>query len=345
MKIASLSDGDRTKINAIVKDVKKCVNNNGKNYLTLVLEDSSGCLDARKWEVVDDDHYIFQKGNFVEVDLAANSYDKKIQGKVFSGRKLSEEEVNLDELTLSAPIPFPELHEKCRVHIASIQDPVVSDLLKAIFRKYYLKFREWPAAVSNHHNYLHGLIYHSITMADLASEIAKVYPALNRDVLVAGTLIHDIGKIFELSGPIATNYTLEGKLVGHLVLGQDIVREAATELGYFEYDSLSEEEKQDKTSIAYHKKEIAVIFEHILISHHGQPDYGSSIRPLTRESQVISMIDDLDAKMMILSNAYEGIEKGDWTAKIFSMDGRYFYKPMYTKDEDVPVGLKPDKLD
>ncbi|MCR5078404.1 MAG: HD domain-containing protein [Bacilli bacterium] len=343
MKISALRDGDRTLLRVVVKDCKKCVSNNGKNYFTLALEDASGSLDARKWDVNDGDSDIFAKGNFVEVDLSANTFDKKMQGKVFGGRVLRIDEVSLDELIPSAPIPLVELHNKCKAYIAEIEDPVVLDLVKCVFNKFYKKYREWPAAVSNHHNYLHGLLYHSLTMADLAREVAKIYPALNRDILVAGAMLHDIGKTLELSGPIATSYTLEGKLVGHLVLGQDIVREAANELHYFDFDTLPEEEQADKTSLAFHKKEVAVIFEHILISHHNQPEFGAAIRPLTRESQAIAMIDDIDAKMMILSKAYEGIEKGEWTAKIYSMDNRYFYKPMYTKDEEEPAGTRPSK--
>ena len=342
MKINEFEDKTQETVVALVQDCKRCVNNQGKPYLTLILADSTGTMDARKWDVMADDEKLLEKGAVISAMVVANLYDKKLQGKILGFKRLSMEEVNLDDLVAQAPVEVTSLHNRCKAYIASIKDPVVGDLLKAIFRKYYKRYRDWPAAASNHHNYLHGLLYHSVTMADLADTLAKIYPVLNRDVLIAGTLLHDIGKSIELSGPVATSYTLEGKLVGHLVLGQDIVREAATELGYFAYDDLSEEEKLDKESEAFHKKEIAVIFEHIIISHHSQPEFGAAVRPLTRESQIIAMIEDIDAKMMILSKAYEGISKGDFTAKIYSMDNRYFYKPMYTENEEVPFGLNDE---
>ena len=343
MKINELKDGSHEKIVVMVTDCKKCVSNSGKPYLTLSLGDCSGNVDTRKWDYAEGDENLLCKGACLEAELVTNAYDKKLQAKLLSYRLLSIEEVNLEDLVQQAPVEVIALHNKCKAYIAGIKDPIVGDLVKAIFRKYYKKFREWPAAATNHHNYLHGLLYHSVTMADVASKLADIYPVLNRDILVAGALLHDVGKTLELSGPVATSYTLEGKLVGHLVLGQDIVREAANELGYFEYDSLPEAEKANKESLAFHKKEVAVIFEHILISHHAQPEFGAAIRPLTRESQVIAMIDDIDAKMMILNKAYEGVPKGEFTAKIFSMDNRYFYKPMYTENEDVVFGLKLDE--
>lgn len=342
MKIAELKDGNRETLRVLVQDCHKCVSSNAKPYLNVILCDSSGTLDARKWEVNDGDMDILDKGNYVEVEVAAVAYDKKLQGKILRVAKLSLDDADFDELLAIAPVESAKLHEKCKDYIASIQDPVIGDLVKAVFRKFYKKYREWPAAATNHHNYRHGLLYHSVTMTDLASKLCDIYPVLNRDIMIGGTLLHDIGKTIELSGPLATHYTLEGKLVGHLVLGQDIVREAATELGYFAYDSLGEEDA-DKRSEAFHKKEVAIIFEHILISHHGQPDYGSPIRPLTRESLMISMIDDIDAKMMILNNQYKDVEPGDFTGRIVSMDGRYFYKPMYTKDEEIPFGLKDEE--
>lgn len=339
MKIAELKEQEKATIRCLVQDSKKCVSNNGKAYLTVMLCDSSGDIDGRKWEVEENDLDIFEKGNYVEVTLIPNLFEKKIQGKILSVTKLDKATADWDELVAKAPVEIAKLHRKLSEYIARIKDPVVTNLVKAVFTKYYKRYKEWPAAASNHHNYLHGLIYHSLTMADLAEKVCDIYPVLNRDVVMGGVLLHDVGKTIELSGITATNYTLEGKLLGHLAIGGNIVHESAKELGYFAYDDFDEEAKKDKTSEAFHKKEIAVIFEHILLSHHGIPDYGSAIRPLTRESQIISMIDDIDAKMMILQKAYEGVENGDYTGKIFSMDSRYFYKPMYTENEDKPFGL------
>jgi 3'-5' exoribonuclease len=129
--------------------------------------------------------------------------------------------------------------------------------------------------------------------------------------LVAGALIHDIGKTLELSGPVATQFTLEGKLLGHISIMQAEIREAAKELNM--------------------TGEIPVIMEHMVLSHHTKPEFGSPVPPLTREALALAMIDDMDAKMMILDKAYEGVNPGEFTQKIFTMDDRYFYLPLYAK--------------
>ena len=146
-------------------------------------------------------------------------------------------------------------------------------------------------------------------MANVANKVCEIYPSLNRDILIGGILIHDIGKTIELSGPIATTFTIEGKLIGHISIMQAEVREACKELNI--------------------DPEIAAIMEHMVLSHHGKQEFGSPVTPLLREALVCSMIDDLDAKMGILDKALESVEPGESTIKLFNMDDRYFYKPKF----------------
>jgi 3'-5' exoribonuclease len=128
-------------------------------------------------------------------------------------------------------VPKAELEKKLDAYLDSLQNEDVAKLTRHIIAKFRAKYVDWPAAVRNHHNFVSGLLYHSLTMADLAEKVCQIYPSLNRDVLIAGTLIHDIGKTVELSGPVATQFTLEGKLLGHISIMQAEVRMAAKELG------------------------------------------------------------------------------------------------------------------
>ena len=126
-------------------------------------------------------------------------------------------------------------------------------------------------------------------------------------MLISGCLLHDLGKCVELSGPVATEYTLEGKLLGHINIMADIIREEATRLGI--------------------SGETPDLLEHMILAHHGKPDFGSPVLPLTREAMALSMIDDFDAKMNMLDKALEGTKPGNWTERIFAFDNRSFYKP------------------
>ena len=152
-----------------------------------------------------------------------------------------------------------------------------------------------------------GLLYHTLCMADMASLIASYYDNIDRDILITGVLLHDVGKVVELSGPIATKYTLEGKLLGHISIMAAEIRRVARELNI--------------------NSETPILLEHMILSHHGSKEFGSPVLPLTREAVILHFVDDLDSKMNILDKAYADVEEGEFTQRIMPMDGRAFYKP------------------
>jgi len=309
--IAELKDGDHVYGQFLVADVKKGVTSNSKSYLTVSFQDATGLIEAKCWDYDPEDAETYVIGNIVNVEAEVISYKDALQMKILAGERLLATDIDFSRFVPSAPVPKKELEAKLEKYLSSFKNPDVATLTNYLVKKFRVAFLDWPAAVRNHHNYVSGLLYHSLTMADLAEKVCEIYPSLNRDVLVAGTLIHDIGKTIELSGPVATQFTLEGKLIGHISIMQAEVREAAHEL---------------KMS-----GEIPVLLEHMVLSHHGIPEYGSPVMPLTREALALSMIDDMDAKMMILDKAYEGVAPGEFTQKIFTMDDRYFYLPLYAK--------------
>ena len=322
----------------LVVDCKSGVGNTGKRYLSISLQDSSGSIEGKLWDVGPDDEATFEKGNLVAITGDVLAYRESLQLKIYQGVALNKEGVDWSKFIPNSPIPRDVLVAKLKDYLNSLEDEDVKTLVCESLKGYKEKFLSWPAAVKNHHNYVSGLLYHSLTMADAAMSLYKVYPSLNRDVLLGGVILHDLGKVIELSGPDATVYTLEGKLLGHLALGASLVRMAATRLGYYSYKELGQDADEETKRKAFHRYEIAVTFEHILLSHHGKPEFGSPVMPLTREALAVSMIDDFDAKMMILDKAYGVIEKGEYTAKLFTMDDRYFYYPHYSP-EHVDPGL------
>lgn len=323
-----------------VCDCKGGVGNTGKRYLTVSLQDASGNIDGKLWDVGPDDEAIFTKGNLVRVNGDVVSYRETLQLKIHEAEVLPKEGVDWSKFVANAPMGKDVLLAKLKDYLNSLEDPDVKTLVCESLKGYKEQYLNWPAASKNHHNYVSGLLYHSLTMADAAISLYKIYPSLNRDVLLGGVILHDLGKVIELSGPEATSYTLEGKLLGHLTIGASLVREAALRLGYFAYKDMDEDTPEEEKERAFHKYEIAVAFEHILLSHHGKAEFGCAVIPLTREALAVSMIDDFDAKMMILDKAYGAIKKGDYTAKLFTLDDRSFYYPFYSPEHKDPgLGL------
>ena len=305
--VKDIADGMHVRGEYLVNNLIQGVSNAGKKYLTIVLQDKTGTIDGKKWEIGEGDLEIFAPRHVVYVEGEANLFKNTLQLKILSGTEVPASSVNLDNFVAPAPVAKDVLVKKLDGYLASLKDGELKTLVTAIIAKYRDRFLDWPAAVRNHHAFRSGVLYHSLSMADLAEQVAKLYPTLDRDMLISGCLLHDLGKCVELSGPVATEYTLEGKLLGHINIMADIIREEATRLGI--------------------SGETPDLLEHIILAHHGKPDFGSPVLPLTREAMALSMIDDFDAKMNMLDKALEGTKPGNWTERIFAFDNRSFYKP------------------
>ena len=305
--VKDIADGMHVRGEYLVNNLIQGVSNAGKKYLTIVLQDKTGTIDGKKWEIEDGDLEVFAPRHVVYVEGEANLFKNTLQLKILSGTEVPASSVNLDNFVAPAPVAKDVLVKKLDGYLASLKDGELKTLVTAIIAKYRDRFLDWPAAVRNHHAFRSGVLYHSLSMADLAEQVAKLYPTLDRDMLISGCLLHDLGKCVELSGPVATEYTLEGKLLGHINIMADIIREEATRLGI--------------------SGETPDLLEHMILAHHGKPDFGSPVLPLTREAMALSMIDDFDAKMNMLDKALEGTKPGNWTERIFAFDNRSFYKP------------------
>ena len=305
--IKELEQGDLIDGAYLIKDAVKGVTNAGLNYLTIILQDSSGYLEGKKWEVSADDLKICYPGNIVYVTGETNTYKGKLQAKIFSVKEVNKNNIDLSDLLIESPIKISILEEKFKNYLNKIVNPDCKAIVNDIFARYYKDFKEFPAATKNHHEFYHGLIYHTISMCELAEMIAHHYEDVDLDLLISGCLLHDLGKVIELSGIVGTKYTIEGNLLGHLTIGMAIIRETANKLGI--------------------KSEIPLLLEHMVLSHHGKLEYGSPVLPQTKEALILSIVDDLDANMMSLEKALEVTPEGEMSEKIFPLDNRSFYKP------------------
>lgn len=304
--IKELVDGDRIIIQALIGSVSQGTNKSGSLYLNVELRDSSGTINSKKWEVYDEDKDIFVSGNIVEVMLEVIKYNDALQGKILNARRLDANQIDVTRFVKAPPIPKEQLVERFNKLVQSVKEPDCKAILNYFINKFKDKLYDAPAASSVHHEFGSGLLMHSVSLAEHADYFSKYYHDINRDLMVTGALIHDFGKIIELEGPAVYHYSTEGKLLGHISIMCGELRIAAKELNI--------------------TSEIPVLLEHIVLSHHGQLEFGSPVLPMTREALLISMIDNLDSKMLVLDKAYEDVKEGEFTQKVFALDGRSFYK-------------------
>ena len=207
----------------------------------------------------------------------------------------------------SSPVGVKELEDDINNHIKLIKNKIIKEITEKLINKYHDDYFLYPAATKMHHAYIGGLAYHSTSMLKLAEGVINAYPYLNSDYIFAGIMLHDIGKIKELSGIVSPEYSDEGQLIGHLVLGAMEIKLMAKELGY-------ENTKE------------AMLLEHMLISHHGMPQFGSAKKPLTAEALVLWYIDSIDSKIRTLETELDKIGEGEFTQPIGVLDKQKMYK-------------------
>ena len=304
--IASFEDHEHIEGQFLLGNVSKGVNANGGAYLSVELRDASGSIVGKKWDATAEDEQLFVIGNVIQAVGETNKYKDQLQLKILSAELVPLEQIDVEKFVKAPPVAKEVLIERFNAHVNSIKNEDCLKLLKYMINKFGEKIYSYPAAVSIHHEYSSGLLMHSITMADLANYLCPIYDC-DHDLVVTGCLLHDLGKIIELEGPIVYKYSTEGKLLGHISLMAAELRKAADELKL--------------------KSEVPLLLEHMVLSHHGQQEFGSPVMPLTKEALLLSLIDNLDSKMVVVNKAVADVEPGNFSNKVFSLDNRSFYKP------------------
>ena len=293
----------------LIKSLEKKTTAKGLTYLDLVLSDSSGEIVAKFWDYKENLHSHFEANMLIKVRGRMNEYNGDVQFRVERIRECTDADgVRIEDFVPSASYTGEEMLKSILSVVETFEDAEIKKLVQAILSKYEDKLVYWPAAFKLHHAMRGGLLYHTLSIIRLAENACKIYPTLDRDLLLGGAILHDIAKIdeFEVSSTgMATGYSVEGTLVGHLVKGAMIVRETAKEVGTSE--------------------DTAVLLEHMLISHHGIPEYGAAVRPLFVEAEVLSQLDTLDATIYEFNDALENVKPGDFSTRQWALDNRKLY--------------------
>lgn len=307
MYLSDIKRDDRFEGYLIVRSAEQRASANGKNYLDMTLADKSGSINAKMWDGTVQPPLA---GSIVKVRATGNEFNGRMQLRVEKIRAAeSRDQVDMSALIPCAPRdPNEMLGEVVRAadHIA---DPDLRRITCELLDRAGDKLLTFPAAKQMHHAERSGLLHHTATMLRAANAIMSVYPQLNASLLIAGVIVHDLAKIDEMDADtlgLVSDYSVDGKLIGHIVRGVVNIQLAA-----------------EKTKANPGK---ALLLQHMVLSHHGIPEYGSPLAPKFPEAEVLNTIDTLDARLYEMDEALSRAIPGGFSEKVWGLDNRQLYR-------------------
>jgi len=308
--IKDIQSGEKVTDSFLVTEKNMAYSQKGAPYLNLRLKDKTGQVDGKVWDNAQEWDKQFRKGDVVQVSARAVSFKNSLQLSILSLTPLDESDVVLSDYLTTTRMNIEAMFGELQSVIEGISTPPLKKLLQAFFddRETAERFKRAPAAKALHHIYLGGLLEHTHSVVRLLDQVAAHYPGVNRDLLLAGGILHDIGKIEEFSYDRLVEYSDEGRLIGHIILGVEMIDEKIAAIPGF-------------------PPSLAMELRHLILSHHGILEYGSPKRPKTLEALIVHYVDDLDAKVNTFQeylNDFRNEETG-WTPFHRFLE-RYLYR-------------------
>jgi len=267
----------------------------GKTYLSLKLQDKTGVIDAKVWDMTNDIG-AFDENDFIKIDGIVLNYQNDLQIKLTKVRRSEEGEYNAADYIPCTDKDITSLFEELVNIIKSISNPYLRKLLSAIFadKEVFDTFKSHSAAKAMHHSFMGGLLEHTVSVANISDFLSSKYKHVNRDLTVSAAILHDIGKIYELSPFPVNDYTDEGQLLGHAYLGIELIAKTAAQIEKF-------------------PPKLLTLLKHCIISHHGEYIFGAARRPKIIEAYIVHCADDADAKIKTFEAAIsEDNTQGQW---------------------------------
>ena len=294
----------------LIKSVAARTDVKGSEYLDLVIADSEGECVAKLWNYSRVYHGTFEPNDIIKVRGSVQIWKDNEQFKIDRIRHASpEDDVDMSLLVPCAPFDPQAMYDELYALAQSFKNEDLRRLVQYLMRENRDALLLYPAGVKLHHATRGGLLHHTLSVVHLADRIASLYPFLNRELLLSGAMLHDIGKIVELDTGalgLAGAYTAEGQLLGHISIGMSMIAQAA--------------------EVTMVPRETAMLLEHMLLSHHGTPEYGSPRLPMIPEAEVLSVCDLLDSRMYEMRAALDGVAPGGFSERIWALDNRQLYR-------------------
>ena len=306
MQIKDLKVKEVSSLTVMIKSVNVGRTTAQKPYLKFELVDQSGSIFANKWSLKPEELNAFEAGQVVTVKGLVQLYNAQKQINIESV-SLVEGEVDYSQYVESSKFTVENLKSDITGFLDEMKPGYYKDILNYFLTKYEQEFYVHPAASRMHHAFMSGLAQHVYEMLKMGSAYCDLYPLVNRDLLYAGVILHDLGKLFEMSYEqcIKTEYTLEGLMIGHINMMVSMIDEASKELGY-----VGEE---------------VLFLKHMVIAHHGKLEWGSPKEPMIIEAELLHYLDVVSAKMTAIEVALRHCEEGQMSDRIPMLDNRRFY--------------------
>ena len=296
--INELREGNRMTGIYLCKHRQPAVTKNGKPYENVILQDRTGTIDAKIWEPNSQGIDEFEVFDYIDIVGDVNSFNGALQVSIKRVRKAGEGEYNPADYLPTSRYDIEEMYQTLLKYIHSVKNPYLLEMLENLFVKNQelaKNFRISSAAKNVHHGFVGGLLEHTLSVTRFCDFMAKAYPILNRDLLISAAILHDIGKTRELSAFPQNDYTDDGQLLGHIMIGAEMVHDEARKIAGFPADLENK-------------------LKHCILAHHGELEYGSPKKPALAEAMALNLADNADAKMETLTELFaSSTENGsDW---------------------------------
>lgn len=289
-----------------------------KTYIDFTLQDISGEVNAKLWEVKGDVESIYNPGEVVKIMGSVIQWQSTVQLKLIKIRALlPEDNVDFSQFIPTAPIEAQTMLDEIMGFVVEMESDDIRRLVTKLLDIYKEQLMYYPAAKSNHHAIKSGLLYHILRMLRSAKALGGVYKNINLDLVYAGVILHDIEKINEMDATevgVVEGYTKEGQLLGHIIMGIKRIDRVAESLGV--------------------DPELSLLIQHMILTHHYEPEFGSPKKPLIPEGELLHYLDMIDARMYDMNKALKDMEAEQFTDPIFVLDRRKLYKSKYSQSEE-----------
>lgn len=309
MNFTPVDNNGRVEGYCLVKSVEQKTSSKGDTYLDLMLGDAEGEINAKLWRYSPADHGEYKANDIVKVRGTISPYNGSDQLRIERIRlTIPQDNISIDSLVKSAGYSSEQMYNELMSIVSDFKDEELKKLVTAIYSDNRFGLLYWPAAYRLHHAVRGGLLMHTLSIVRLAEGVCGVYPFVDRELLLAGAMLHDISKLDEFivsDTGIAEGYSVDGNLLGHLFMGASKVEKYAEKLGI--------------------SRKTATLIEHMLISHHGEPEFGAAVRPMFIEAELLSELDLMDSRVYEMRDAVSAAKPDDFSQRVWAMDNRKLF--------------------
>ena len=293
----------------IIKSIDKKTSSKGDSYLDMMISDSDGEINAKLWRYNPESHGEYTANELIKIRGVISPYNGTDQLKIERIRHITpEDNVNPADFVQTADYSGEDMYNELLSITESFNDEELKLIVSEILKDNRLALLYWPAAFKLHHAVRGGLLLHSLSIVRLAQNVCKIYPFVDSELLISGAILHDIAKLseFEVADTgIATGYSAQGNLLGHLAMGAMVIEKYAEKLGI--------------------SQKTAMLLEHMCLSHHGEPEFGAAVRPMFIEAELLSELDLMDSRVYEMREAVLATNTEDFSSRIWAMDNRKLY--------------------